>query len=152
MRTCIIVVITLTSDKLSVVKEGFCIRDYVHQGHEWSTPRQIEHHGGLHPLERRSKVMPTYTIRWDGTTPIRGLCTLACQLRFIGWHGWCARPSTSRPHMRKLSSQAKQIKMAAPYNTRTIRTRYLALVTPIFIQYQPVGRRAFTTMKGPGLG
>jgi hypothetical protein len=49
MRTCIIVVITLTSDKLSVVKEGFSIRDYVHQGHEWSTPRQIERHGGFAP-------------------------------------------------------------------------------------------------------
>jgi hypothetical protein len=41
MRTCIITMITLTSDKFALVKEGFSIRDPVYLGPGQSTPEQI---------------------------------------------------------------------------------------------------------------
>jgi hypothetical protein len=44
--------ITLTSDKFTLVKVSFYIRNPVHQGLEWSTPRQIAHLGGFAPLEK----------------------------------------------------------------------------------------------------
>jgi hypothetical protein len=47
MRTCIIVMITLTSDKFALVKAGFSIRDPVHQEPWRSTPRQIAHPRGF---------------------------------------------------------------------------------------------------------
>jgi hypothetical protein len=44
--------ITLTSDKFTLLKVGFSIRDSVHQGPKRSTPRKIAHPGGFTPLKR----------------------------------------------------------------------------------------------------
>jgi hypothetical protein len=45
--TCIIDMITQTLDKFALVKEGFSMRNPVHQGLGWSTPRQMAHPRGL---------------------------------------------------------------------------------------------------------
>jgi hypothetical protein len=57
--------ITLTLDKFVLVKAGFSIRDPIHEGLGRSTPKQM--------------ACLAYTVRWDGTMPVRGLCTLTCQ-------------------------------------------------------------------------
>jgi hypothetical protein len=44
--------ITLTSDKFALVKAGFSIRDPIHQGPGWPTPRQIAHPRGFSMLKR----------------------------------------------------------------------------------------------------
>jgi hypothetical protein len=41
MRTRIISMITLASDKLALIKVGFSVKDQVHQGPKQSTSRQI---------------------------------------------------------------------------------------------------------------
>jgi hypothetical protein len=41
--------ITLISDKFTLVKTDFFIRDLVHQRPEWSTPKQIAHPEGFVP-------------------------------------------------------------------------------------------------------
>jgi hypothetical protein len=49
MRTRIIVIITVISDKFALVKAGFFIRDSVYQEPEWSTSRQRACPGGFTP-------------------------------------------------------------------------------------------------------
>jgi hypothetical protein len=49
MRTRIITMITLTSDKLTPIKVGFSIKDLVHQGPGWPMPRKIVHPRGFTP-------------------------------------------------------------------------------------------------------
>jgi hypothetical protein len=60
------------------------MKDSVHQGPRKSTPRKIVCLEGLTPPERQYEAAPAYTVREDGTEPVRRLYTLACQLRFIG--------------------------------------------------------------------
>jgi hypothetical protein len=47
MRTHIIAMLTLTSDKLAPIEAGFSIKYLVHQGHRQSTPKQTTHPEGL---------------------------------------------------------------------------------------------------------
>jgi hypothetical protein len=49
--------IILTSDKLTMVKTGFSIRDSIYQGPKRSTPCQMAALGGFTPLERQSKAV-----------------------------------------------------------------------------------------------
>jgi hypothetical protein len=72
-RTNIIIMITLTLDKRTLIKVGFSTKGSVHQGPEWSTPHQRSHPGGFAPSR---KALPPTTARWDGATLIRKLCTL----------------------------------------------------------------------------
>jgi hypothetical protein len=44
--------ITLTLNKLALVKMSFSIRDSVHQELERSTPCQVAHPGGFTPLRK----------------------------------------------------------------------------------------------------
>jgi hypothetical protein len=44
--------ISLTSDKLTLIRAGFSIKDPVHQGPRRSTPKQITHPEGLASLEK----------------------------------------------------------------------------------------------------
>jgi hypothetical protein len=98
MRKHIIVMITLTSDKLILIKARFPIKDPVHQGPDKSTPKQTASPGGLTPplpSKKQFEAMPAYTMQWDGTTPVRRLCTLARQLQFIDRCQWQRTSSTS---------------------------------------------------------
>jgi hypothetical protein len=69
MRTRIITKITLTSDKLTLIKGRFSIKDLVHQGPRLPTPRQIAHPGGFAPPEKKIKghVGLYNATRWDDT-------------------------------------------------------------------------------------
>jgi hypothetical protein len=64
--------ITLTSDKLALVKARLSIKDLVHQ--------RLSVSGTSHPPERHYKVMLAYTVQRDETGPVRRLYTHACQL------------------------------------------------------------------------
>jgi hypothetical protein len=44
--------ITLTPDRLTLVKTGFSVKDLVHQGPGRSTPRQTVHPGGFIPHKK----------------------------------------------------------------------------------------------------
>jgi hypothetical protein len=79
MRICIIVMITLISYKFALVKTSFSIKHLIHQVLGLSTLRWLAHPGASHPLERQSEAALTYIVRWDGTTPIKGLRPLAYQ-------------------------------------------------------------------------
>jgi hypothetical protein len=50
IKTHIIVIIILTSDKLISIRAEFSMKDPVHQGPEWSTPKLITRLGGLASL------------------------------------------------------------------------------------------------------
>jgi hypothetical protein len=65
--------IILTSNKFVLVKVGFSIRDPIHLGSMRSTPRQMACPGDFALPEKQSRVVPTYTTRQDGTTPVIGL-------------------------------------------------------------------------------
>jgi hypothetical protein len=70
--------ITLISDKFTLVKESFSIRDPIHQGlGDQHRDRQFVPRAS-HPTKRRFEAALTYTVWWGGTAPIRGLCILAC--------------------------------------------------------------------------
>jgi hypothetical protein len=55
-------------------------------------------------------------MRRDGTTPVRRLCTLVYQLQLVGWCRRHCSPPPYHSHEGKLSNQAKQVKMMAPWN------------------------------------
>jgi hypothetical protein len=66
-RACIIVMITLTQDKDTLVKVDFSIRDTVHQGPERSTPHQVTWPGDITPLGKvdESSIDPRGTMGWN---------------------------------------------------------------------------------------
>jgi hypothetical protein len=76
--TRIIAMMTLMLDELILIKAGFSMRDWVHQGPRRSTPLRMARPEGFTPPERWSKAAPAHATWWDRTVPIRRLCTSAC--------------------------------------------------------------------------
>jgi hypothetical protein len=80
MRTRIIAMITLTSDKFALVKVGFSKDIRSTRDPSGQYQGRYADLGASHPTKRKPKATLAYTVRWDGAMPIRGLCTISCQL------------------------------------------------------------------------
>jgi hypothetical protein len=62
----------------------------------------------------QSSTNPHDVMGWDGTTPMRGLCTSACQPQSVGRCSQQATPSTSAPMRESLAAKQREVRWWPP--------------------------------------
>jgi hypothetical protein len=89
--------ITLTSDKHTLVKADFSMKDSVQQEPSKTTPHHVHHSGGFTPPRKvfSHRIAHCSMMGCDGTC--QGALLDAYQPQFVGWCKWQASSSISAP-------------------------------------------------------